>query len=98
MNTVCQQLLDSISHCYSGWRRSIYFNNKFGLNRLLAGGSGLLYQGPPSGASAVIEVLNQHDIQFSTPYVGTAKANKYKALLLGKYFVVAENFTAEVIN
>jgi len=82
---------------YQGWRGiKNYCNIGYGVEKILKQGSGLLYEGPPSGAEVIKNVLKEYDISYSTPYEGKPNGEKYKVLFLGKSYVVANDFEVVV--
>lgn len=83
---------------YQGWRGiKNYCNIGYGVEKILKQGSGLLYEGPPSGADVVKNVLTEYDISYSTPIEGKANRKKYKVLFLGSNFIVANDFEVFVL-
>ena len=90
---VASQITEAIHKHYEGWRRiQNYCNQDYGFEKILDEGSGLLYDGPPSGAEVIKKILKEHDISPSTPWEGKNNGKKYKVLFLGSNYVVARNF------
>jgi len=84
---------------YQGWRGiKNYCNIGYGVEKILKQGSGLLYEGPPSGAEVIKNVLKEYDISYSTPYEGKPNGEKYKVLFLGSNFIVANDFEFKTIS
>ncbi len=90
------EISEEIKEHYKGWRTvDNYCNTGYGVERIIREGSGLIYEGPPSGAEVVKRVLERHDLSFTVPRVGKPKGKNYKVLFLGGNFVVAEEFSVE---
>lgn len=84
---------DAIYEHYNGWRGiKNYCNISYGVEKILKQGSGLLYEGPPSGAEVVNNVLKEYNILYSSTSEGKPNGQKYKVLFLGSNFVVARDF------
>ena len=93
VDSVYSDISDAINKHYLGWRGiDNYCNTKFGIKNILANGSGLLYDGPPSGAEVLGTILSNHKVSYTTPRLGSENQEKYKVLMLGSYYVIAEGF------
>jgi hypothetical protein len=96
---VDSKIEDALYEHYKGWRGiKNYCNISYGVEKILKQGSGLIYEGPPSGAEVVKNVLNEYGISCSSPRKGKANGNKYKVLFLGKNYVVANDFEITTIS
>lgn len=95
---VDSKIEDALYEHYKGWRGiKNYCNIGYGVEKILKQGSGLLYEGPPSGAEVIKNVLKEYDISYSTPYEGKPNGEKYKVLFLGNNYIVAEDFEVIVL-
>jgi hypothetical protein len=96
---VDSKISDALYKHYQGWRGiKNYCNIGYGVEKILKQGSGLLYEGPPSGAEVVKKILKLYDISCSSPQEGKANGKKYKVLFLSKNYVVASDFKFTTIS
>lgn len=94
--TITNEMSEEIQEHYQGWRTiDSYCNGGYGVERIIREGSGLIYEGPPSGAEVVKRVLERHDLRFTVPGEGKLNGKKFNVLLLGGNYVVAEEFSVE---
>jgi hypothetical protein len=95
-SSVASDISNAIRSHFQGWRSADdYCNAGYGLKRILEEGSGLVYEGPPSGAEVVKFHLKQNGITYTSPTSGRPTGKKFKVLMPGKNFVVAEDFGVE---
>ncbi|NIT12711.1 MAG: hypothetical protein GTN99_00220 [Candidatus Dadabacteria bacterium] len=91
--TVDSEISVALYEHYKGWRGiKNYCNIGYGVEKILKQGSGLLYEGPPSGAEVVKNVLKKYDISFTSSTEGKPNGKKYKVLFLGNNYVIAKDF------
>lgn len=84
---------------FCGWRgMQLYFNNQYGYKNVVKDGLGLLYKGPSIFIKELSDLLDKYQIKYKVQNYNVNKDYKYKVLLLGNSFVIAEEFTFELVD
>jgi len=93
---IIEHMSSAISSHYKGWRTiEDYCNAEYGISKLLNEGNGLIYNGPPTGAEIIKEILTNFKISHSSTFFGKQNESNYKVLFLGNNYVVAQDFSID---
>ena len=83
---------------FNGWRALERYANSMPLDELLAKRYGLLMSAPVSFAQLVMQVAEKSGVALNTLDGARLNGEKPRALLLDAWYVVADNFRAELLT
>jgi hypothetical protein len=94
---VFSHLVQAIEERVEGWRSATHYFNKFGAQRILRGGYGLLVDAPLPVAETCRTVLRNEEARFTSLPSSPSRWPR-KAFIAGRNYVVANSFRIEEIT